>query len=86
MKTDEWVEAPALSYARWGHSSCFLRSSLYVYGGFDNSPPIERLSNISASQDNLSESWETIPIDFGAVFALMVPQIHSENFLILATN
>ena len=65
MKTDEWIKAKALNYARAGHSSCFLGNSLYVYGllGAAGNLPIERLTGISGSLGNSSGSWDTIQID-----------------------
>ena len=79
MENDEWKKAPALNYERSACSSCLLGTSLYVYGD-SRDLPIERLSNISGSPGNSSDSWETIQMNSSrnAVNALMVPQRHSD--------
>ena len=89
-QTDEWIRAPAFNQVRFGHSSCFLGDTLYVYGGGsrgDSMFPMERLTNVSGTLDASSSSWEIIQInaerDFGF---LMVPQNHSEKILIFRTG
>ena len=87
VKTNAWISAPALNYARWGHSSCFLGDSLFVYGDSLPNIPIERLSNVSGSLGSSPDEsrWEAIQLNSlrDATYVLMVPQIHSETILIL---
>ena len=66
IQTDEWIRAPALNQARYGHSSCIIGNSLYVYGGTTSDGymlPIERLKNVNSATDNSPIFWEMIRID-----------------------
>ena len=51
LKRNCWSHAPSLNFARHSHLSCFLGSSVYVFGGSNKTESVGSIESLQLGSD-----------------------------------
>ena len=89
IKSDTWINIPAMNKSRCSHSSCFMGNHLYVSGGCNLEGHVASIERLAIADDESGTplgGWETLQVSYEFFGRLLMAPLDANEILLFHTR